>query len=198
MNPVWSLLESALDTLLPRRCCACDAILRASLAFCPLCSTSLLACSDGGGMVRSGRDRPPKPWPFASVWAPYFYGGQLAVASRASWRRDLISALRRLVDEVEHLGVDIRFNVFAESGEVEAENPDVVVVATGGLPDTAVCAGAELVCSVTDVLMKMAKRNGLTGLSMGMRADFDSAIALGATHVRVGSAIFGERAPGGV
>lgn len=40
---------------------------------------------------------------------------------------------------------------------------------------------------------KIAKRNGLTLLSMGMSADFTTAIALGATHVRVGSAIFGER-----
>ena len=43
------------------------------------------------------------------------------------------------------------------------------------------------------LLAKMAARNGLTGLSMGMSGDFERAIALGATHVRVGSAIFGER-----
>jgi pyridoxal phosphate enzyme (YggS family) len=44
------------------------------------------------------------------------------------------------------------------------------------------------------LLRKIAHRNGLTGLSMGMSSDFESAIAMGATHVRVGSAIFGERA----
>lgn len=43
------------------------------------------------------------------------------------------------------------------------------------------------------LLAKMAGRNGLAGLSMGMSSDFESAIALGATHVRVGSAIFGAR-----
>lgn len=43
------------------------------------------------------------------------------------------------------------------------------------------------------LLAKIANRNGLTGLSMGMSGDFETAIALGATHVRVGSAIFGER-----
>lgn len=43
------------------------------------------------------------------------------------------------------------------------------------------------------LLAKIAKRNGLSGLSMGMSSDFEKAIALGATHVRVGSAIFGER-----
>lgn len=43
------------------------------------------------------------------------------------------------------------------------------------------------------LLRKIAERNGLTGLSMGMSADFERAIALGATHIRVGSAIFGAR-----
>lgn len=43
------------------------------------------------------------------------------------------------------------------------------------------------------LLAKIAKRNGLAGLSMGMSSDFESAIAQGATHIRVGSAIFGAR-----
>jgi PLP dependent protein len=43
------------------------------------------------------------------------------------------------------------------------------------------------------LLAKIAARNGLSGLSMGMSSDFESAIALGATHIRVGSAIFGDR-----
>lgn len=43
------------------------------------------------------------------------------------------------------------------------------------------------------LLKKIADRNGLTGLSMGMSGDFEDAIAQGATHVRVGSAIFGAR-----
>ena len=43
------------------------------------------------------------------------------------------------------------------------------------------------------LLRKIAQRNGLSGLSMGMSSDFERAVALGATHVRVGSAIFGER-----
>jgi len=43
------------------------------------------------------------------------------------------------------------------------------------------------------LLAKLAKRNGLAQLSMGMSADFAKAISFGATHVRVGSAIFGAR-----
>lgn len=45
------------------------------------------------------------------------------------------------------------------------------------------------------LLAGLAARNGLAGLSMGMSGDFDTAIACGATHVRVGSAIFGDRPP---
>jgi PLP dependent protein len=43
------------------------------------------------------------------------------------------------------------------------------------------------------LLAKIAAHNGLTGLSMGMSSDFEQAIAQGATHIRVGSAIFGDR-----
>ena len=43
------------------------------------------------------------------------------------------------------------------------------------------------------LLNKIAARNGLATLSMGMSADFELGIQLGATHVRVGSAIFGSR-----
>ncbi|BCJ89304.1 YggS family pyridoxal phosphate enzyme [Terrihabitans soli] len=43
------------------------------------------------------------------------------------------------------------------------------------------------------LLEKIARRNGLTELSMGMSSDFESAISFGATYVRVGSAIFGVR-----
>ncbi|MBT3171767.1 MAG: YggS family pyridoxal phosphate-dependent enzyme [Rhodospirillaceae bacterium] len=44
------------------------------------------------------------------------------------------------------------------------------------------------------LLKKIAERHGLTKLSMGMTADYETAIAFGATHIRVGSAIFGARA----
>ena len=46
------------------------------------------------------------------------------------------------------------------------------------------------------LLARIAARNGLAGLSMGMSEDFETAIAQGATHVRVGSALFGARVPG--
>lgn len=45
------------------------------------------------------------------------------------------------------------------------------------------------------LLAKMAARNGLAKLSMGMSADYETAVRMGATHVRVGSALFGNRPP---
>ena len=46
---------------------------------------------------------------------------------------------------------------------------------------------------ISQMLRRLADEIGLASLSMGMSADFETAIAHGATHVRVGSAIFGER-----
>ena len=43
------------------------------------------------------------------------------------------------------------------------------------------------------LLAKLARRHGLPGLSMGMSADYETAVTIGATHVRVGTALFGER-----
>jgi pyridoxal phosphate enzyme (YggS family) len=44
------------------------------------------------------------------------------------------------------------------------------------------------------LLAKLARRHDVAGLSMGMSADYESAVTIGATHVRVGTALFGERA----
>jgi uncharacterized pyridoxal phosphate-containing UPF0001 family protein len=43
------------------------------------------------------------------------------------------------------------------------------------------------------LLAKLAREEGLTGLSMGMSDDFETAVMIGATHVRIGSALFGAR-----
>ena len=43
------------------------------------------------------------------------------------------------------------------------------------------------------LLAKLARRHGVTGLSMGMSGDYETAVTIGATHVRVGTALFGER-----
>ena len=51
----------------------------------------------------------------------------------------------------------------------------------------------ELAAPYFALLAKIAKKHDLPKLSMGMTSDFDQAIALGATHIRIGTAIFGPR-----
>ncbi len=79
-------------------------------------------------------------------------GGQIRLAARATWRRDLIGIVQWLAGEVETLGADLRLGTWAEAGDVLGENPDVVIIATGGLPDTECVNGAEHVISLWDVL----------------------------------------------
>jgi 2,4-dienoyl-CoA reductase-like NADH-dependent reductase (Old Yellow Enzyme family) len=79
-------------------------------------------------------------------------GGQINLAARAAWRKDLIGIVDWLSAEVERLGVDIRWNIFADEDIVQAENPDVILTATGGLPDTDYVTGGEHALSTWDVL----------------------------------------------
>lgn len=79
-------------------------------------------------------------------------GGQLVLAAKAGWRRDLSAIVDWFRTQLDRLGVQIRWNTMAGPDEVRAEQPDVVIVATGGLPDTLVAEGGELCLSVWDVL----------------------------------------------
>lgn len=77
----------------------------------------------------------------------------------------------------------------ADDFVTECQSLDLRVIGLMCIPPAAEDSGAHF-----SMLADIAARNGLTGLSMGMSSDFERAIALGATHIRVGSAIFGERA----
>ncbi|ACL63002.1 NADH:flavin oxidoreductase [Methylobacterium nodulans] len=79
-------------------------------------------------------------------------GGQLLLSQRASWRRDVIGIVDWRVEEIRRLGVRVELNRYAEVDDVLAENPDAVVVATGGVPDIDWIAGAEHCDSVWDVI----------------------------------------------
>lgn len=79
-------------------------------------------------------------------------GGQLLLAAKASWRRDLIAIVDWRVAELERLGVDVRLNTYAGEDEVLAEKPDVVLIATGGVPDLSWVTGGEHCQTVWDVL----------------------------------------------
>jgi 2,4-dienoyl-CoA reductase-like NADH-dependent reductase (Old Yellow Enzyme family)/thioredoxin reductase len=79
-------------------------------------------------------------------------GGQLLLAARASWRRDMIAIVDWRVAELETLGVDVRCNNYADGADVLDLDPDVVIVASGGLPNFGDLEGEELCNSVWDML----------------------------------------------
>ncbi|GGJ98381.1 NADH:flavin oxidoreductase [Pseudomonas matsuisoli] len=88
-------------------------------------------------------------------------GGQVRVAAMPMRRRELLGLVEWRVSECEHLGVHFRYNCFAGEDEVLAEAPDVVIIATGGLPNTEFLdAGNELVSSTWDVLSGDVKPSG--------------------------------------
>jgi PLP dependent protein len=119
-------------------------------------------------------------------------------------RLKLAQTIARLADEVGRcpdLFVQVNTGEEPQKAGVLPEEADTVVSACRAL--SLPVAGLMCIPPVDEepslhfaLLAKIAARNGLDGLSMGMSADFESAIALGATHVRVGSAIFGERVAG--
>lgn len=83
-------------------------------------------------------------------------GGQVLIAARASWRRDLIGIIDWRKTELEHLGVKVHLNVYATPQDVIELEPDVVILATGGLPDLSWLDGAEHCVSVWDLLTGQA------------------------------------------
>lgn len=80
-------------------------------------------------------------------------GGQLVLAAVPERRRELIGIVDWRLGELEHLGVVVQYNRYAEAADIMAESPDLVIVATGGLPNTSfLAAGEELVETTWDVL----------------------------------------------
>lgn len=80
-------------------------------------------------------------------------GGQVQIAARAPRRAEIIGITDWLYGQVKRLGVDVRLNHYAEADDVLAEKPEVVIVASGGLPNTEFLKqGAELVTSAWDIL----------------------------------------------
>ena len=86
------------------------------------------------------------------------HGGQLRLAAALARRREIIGVVDWRADQCARQGVDMRFNVYAEADTVLAENPDIVVIATGGTPNTGFLkSGEELVTTTWDLLSGAAK-----------------------------------------
>ena len=84
-------------------------------------------------------------------------GGQVRLAAALARRREIIGIVDWLQSEIAHFGVDLRCNVFAEATDVLAEAPDVVVIATGGVPNTTfLTEGEALAVTSWDILSGQA------------------------------------------
>ena len=80
-------------------------------------------------------------------------GGQIAIASRAERRRDILGIVDWRYGQLQKLAVDMRFNTFAETDDVLEENPDAIIIATGGMPNFSFLKyGEELAVSTWDIL----------------------------------------------
>ena len=79
-------------------------------------------------------------------------GGQLRMATQASWRGDLQGIIDWRVDELERLGVTVHLNRYAEADELRSSGADVVIDASGGIPDLSMFPGHEHCTSVWELL----------------------------------------------
>ncbi|WP_064708590.1 NADH:flavin oxidoreductase [Rhizobium bangladeshense] len=80
-------------------------------------------------------------------------GGQIRLTAQSERRREMISIIDWRMSQCEKYDVTFHFNTWAEADTIEAEKPDVVIIATGGLPHTEVLSsGNELVVSSWDII----------------------------------------------
>ena len=79
-------------------------------------------------------------------------GGQVLLAAQAEWRRDILGIIDWRVTELARLGAALRTDLLAEAPDVLAMEPDVVILATGGVPDSGGIPGGEHAVSAWDVI----------------------------------------------
>ena len=88
-------------------------------------------------------------------------GGQIRLAARNARRKELIGIVEWRLSELERLGVPIRHHIYAEASDVLAREPDLVIVATGGIAQAPELeAGGELVVSSWDIIAGTVKPEG--------------------------------------
>ncbi len=84
-------------------------------------------------------------------------GGQVAIAAKVERRREILGIVDWRYAQLQRLSVSMRFNRFAEVADIISEEPDVVIVATGGLPNLSFLqAGSEYATTTWDVLSGIA------------------------------------------
>jgi 2,4-dienoyl-CoA reductase-like NADH-dependent reductase (Old Yellow Enzyme family)/thioredoxin reductase len=88
-------------------------------------------------------------------------GGQVRLTARSARRQEMIGIVDWRMQQCTARGVEFRFDTLAEEADVLAERPDIVLIATGGMPHTEVLeSGNDLVISAWDVIAGYAKPTG--------------------------------------
>ena len=87
-------------------------------------------------------------------------GGQLNLAAKGMTRRQIWGVADWLVNEVLEVGVEVRLNAFADTENVILENPDLIIVATGGWPEVPQIPGSGMIVSSWEVLTGEARISG--------------------------------------
>ncbi|MEZ5752835.1 MAG: NADH:flavin oxidoreductase [Paracoccaceae bacterium] len=115
-------------------------------------------------------------------------GGQIRLTAQSPRKKEMIGIIDWRMAECSAAGVDFRFNTYAEADDITAENPDIVIIATGGLPHTEVLAeGNDLVVSAWDILSGDVKpgSNVLVYDDAGDHAGMQAAEMIAATGAKV-------------
>lgn len=115
-------------------------------------------------------------------------GGQVRLTAQSERRREMMSIIDWRFEECTRLGVTFHFNTFADDETVLAKDPDVVIVATGGLPHTEVLTeGNNLVVSAWDILSGDVKpgQNVLVYDDAGDHAGMQAAEIIAETGAKV-------------
>ncbi|WP_151704102.1 NADH:flavin oxidoreductase [Nitrincola alkalilacustris] len=115
-------------------------------------------------------------------------GGQIRLTAQSERRREMMSIIDWRMEQCQEKGVTFRFNTWAEAEDVLAEQPDEVIIATGGLPHTDVLSeGNELVVSTWDIISGDVKpgRNVLLFDDAGDHAALQAAEVLAASGAKV-------------
>ncbi|MEM1197929.1 MAG: NADH:flavin oxidoreductase [Pseudomonadota bacterium] len=89
-------------------------------------------------------------------------GGQVRLAATASWRGDVIGLADWRAAELERLGVNVVMNKYAELSDVLEESPDIIIIATGGVPNLEWLPGGDLCTSSWDALSEPLPEGGHT------------------------------------
>ena len=115
-------------------------------------------------------------------------GGQVRLAAQSKRRMEMISIIDWRVEQCNKHGVKFQFDTFAQADDITALNPDVVIIATGGLPHTEVLdAGNELVETSWDIIARSIKpgQDVLVYDDAGDHAGLQAAEIIAATGAKV-------------